>query len=183
MRHQFIEGLLVSAGHLALLVLSFQQCKHLYDKIISLVSVSFLNKRYLYHHLQVIDSKTFTKTEDHEVLIEKKAYELQHRPVEKEYVVETRFVGEARVPGGPTELVGTEAREVNYEAGYSYCTLLSFPVIASAVTHHCLDCFNCMLSVRAHPGVVINSRSAHRPYQSPSAATVQVASTQLCDHV
>jgi len=60
----------------------------------------------------VIDTKTFTKTEDHEVLIEKKAYELQHRPVEKEYVVETRYVGEQRVAGAPTELVGTEAREV-----------------------------------------------------------------------
>lgn len=60
----------------------------------------------------VIDTKTFTKTEDHEVLIEKKAYELQHRPVEKEYIVETRYVGEQRVPGAPTELVGTEAREI-----------------------------------------------------------------------
>lgn len=60
----------------------------------------------------MIDSKTFTKTEDHEVLIEKKAYELEHRPVEKEYVVETRFVGEQRVAGGATELVGTEAHEV-----------------------------------------------------------------------
>ena len=62
--------------------------------------------------MQVIDSKTFTKTEDHEVMIEKKAYELEHRPVEKQYVVETKFVGEQRVPGGATELVGTEAREV-----------------------------------------------------------------------
>mmetsp|Transcript_12732 Transcript_12732/g.38394 ORF Transcript_12732/g.38394 Transcript_12732/m.38394 type:complete len:189 (-) Transcript_12732:457-1023(-) len=61
---------------------------------------------------KVIDSKTFTKTEDHEVLIEKKAYELEHRPVEKQYVVETRYVGEQRVPGAATELVGTEAREV-----------------------------------------------------------------------
>eukprot|EP00208_Stichococcus_sp_RCC1054_P006745 CAMPEP_0206141194 /NCGR_PEP_ID=MMETSP1473-20131121/12064_1 /ASSEMBLY_ACC=CAM_ASM_001109 /TAXON_ID=1461547 /ORGANISM="Stichococcus sp, Strain RCC1054" /LENGTH=179 /DNA_ID=CAMNT_0053535655 /DNA_START=30 /DNA_END=569 /DNA_ORIENTATION=- len=61
---------------------------------------------------EVIDSKTFTKTEDHEVLIEKKAYELEHRPVEKQYVVETKFVGEQRVPGAATELVGTEAREV-----------------------------------------------------------------------
>ncbi len=34
--------------------------------------------------LQIIDSKTFTKTEDHEVLIEKKRYELEHRPVEKQ---------------------------------------------------------------------------------------------------
>ena len=33
---------------------------------------------------QIIDSKTFTKTEDHEVLIEKKRYELEHRPVEKQ---------------------------------------------------------------------------------------------------
>lgn len=32
-------------------------------------------------HMQIIDSETFTKTEDHEVLIEKKKYELEHRCV------------------------------------------------------------------------------------------------------
>ena len=31
--------------------------------------------------MQIIDSETFTKTEDHEVLIEKKRYELEHRCV------------------------------------------------------------------------------------------------------
>jgi hypothetical protein len=62
---------------------------------------------------EIIDSKTFTKTEDHEVLIEKKKYELEHRPVEKQYVVETRFVGERRVPGAPVEVVGKEVREVD----------------------------------------------------------------------
>jgi len=62
---------------------------------------------------EIIDSKTFTKTEDHEVLIEKKKYELEHRPVEKQYVVETRFVGEKRVPGAPVEIVGKETREVD----------------------------------------------------------------------
>jgi len=60
----------------------------------------------------VIDSETFTKTEDHEVLIEKKAYELEHRPVQKQYVVETKLVGEGAVPGAPTEYLGQEAREV-----------------------------------------------------------------------
>lgn len=35
-------------------------------------------------YIQVLDSKTFTKTEDHEVMIEKKEYELEHRPVEKQ---------------------------------------------------------------------------------------------------
>jgi hypothetical protein len=63
--------------------------------------------------MQIIDSKTFTKTEDHEVLIEKKKYELEHRPVEKQYVVETRFVGERRVEGAPVEIVGKEVREVD----------------------------------------------------------------------
>jgi hypothetical protein len=62
---------------------------------------------------EIIDSETFTKTEDHEVLIEKKRYELEHRPVQKQYVVETKFVGEQQVPGGPTEVVGNEAREVD----------------------------------------------------------------------
>jgi len=60
----------------------------------------------------VIDSETFTKTEDHEVLIEKKAYELEHRPIQKQYVVETKLVGEGAVPGKPTEYLGQEAREV-----------------------------------------------------------------------
>jgi hypothetical protein len=61
---------------------------------------------------EIIDSETFTKTEDHEVLIEKKRYELEHRPVQKQYVVETRYVGEKAVAGGPTEVVGHETREV-----------------------------------------------------------------------
>jgi len=60
----------------------------------------------------VIDSETFTKTEDHEVLIEKKAYELEHRPVQKQYVVETKLVGEGPVAGKPTEYLGQESREV-----------------------------------------------------------------------
>jgi hypothetical protein len=62
---------------------------------------------------EIIDQETFTKTEDHEVLIEKKKYELEHRPVQKQYVVETKFVGEQAVPGGPTEVVGNETREVD----------------------------------------------------------------------
>jgi len=63
---------------------------------------------------EIIDSKTFTKTVDHEVLIEKKQYELEHRPVQEQYVVETRKVGEARVPGAATELVGNEVAEVDH---------------------------------------------------------------------
>jgi len=31
--------------------------------------------------VQIIDSETFTKTEDHEILLEKKRYELEHRCV------------------------------------------------------------------------------------------------------
>lgn len=62
---------------------------------------------------EVIDSETFTKTEDHEVVIEKKKYELEHRPVEKQYKVETKYMGERGVPGGPTQLLGTEEREVD----------------------------------------------------------------------
>jgi hypothetical protein len=63
---------------------------------------------------EIIDSKTFTKTVDHEVLVEKKQYELEHRPVQEQYVVETRKIGEASVPGAATELVGTEAKEVDH---------------------------------------------------------------------
>lgn len=61
---------------------------------------------------EIIDSERFTKTEDHEIVIEKKAYELEHRPVQKKYVVETRYEGERAVPGKATELLSTEAREV-----------------------------------------------------------------------
>ena len=32
---------------------------------------------------EIIDSKTFTKTVDHEVLIEKKEYILEHRPIQE----------------------------------------------------------------------------------------------------
>ena len=46
---------------------------------------------------QIIDSKTFTKTEDHEVLIEKKRYELEHRPVEKQVSFVVLFLGHALV--------------------------------------------------------------------------------------
>lgn len=35
------------------------------------------------------------------------------RPVQKQYVVETKFVGEEAVAGGPTEVVGNETREVD----------------------------------------------------------------------
>lgn len=35
-------------------------------------------------NVQIIDSKTFTKTVDEEVLIEKKMYELEHRPRQEE---------------------------------------------------------------------------------------------------
>lgn len=62
---------------------------------------------------EVIDSETFTKTEDHQRLVEKKKYELEHHPVEKQYVVETKFVGEANVPGGPTEVVGRDSAVVD----------------------------------------------------------------------
>jgi hypothetical protein len=62
---------------------------------------------------EIIDSETFTKTEDHEVLIEKKRYELEHRPVQKQYVVETKYVGEQAVPGAPTEVVGNESKIVD----------------------------------------------------------------------
>jgi len=61
---------------------------------------------------EIIDQERFTKTEDHEVVIEKKAYELEHRPVEKKYVVETKYMGERAVPGKATELLSTDAREV-----------------------------------------------------------------------
>lgn len=37
---------------------------------------------------------------------------MDFRPVEKQYKVETKYMGERGVPGGPTQLLGTEEREV-----------------------------------------------------------------------
>ena len=39
---------------------------------------------------QVIDSRTFNKTVDHEVLVEKKLYELEHRPVQQQVQLHPR---------------------------------------------------------------------------------------------
>lgn len=61
---------------------------------------------------EIIDTHIFTKTEDHQVVVETTTYELHHRPVQKQYSVQTRLVGERRVPGAVTELIRIEEREV-----------------------------------------------------------------------
>ncbi len=55
--------------------------------------------------------ETFTKVEDRPRVIEQKEYIKEHRPVEKEFVVETKFVGEREMAEGRSaEVLGTEER-------------------------------------------------------------------------
>jgi hypothetical protein len=50
-------------------------------------------------------------------VIERKEYIKEHRPVEKEYVTQTKFVGEREAAEGrTTEHMGTEEREIVGEA-------------------------------------------------------------------
>lgn len=67
-------------------------------------------------------------------MIEKKAYELEHRPVQKKYVVETKYEGERAIPGGPTELLGTEAREVCLNFTLAFLRLVSTAHPGSSAT-------------------------------------------------
>ena len=58
-------------------------------------------------------SETFTKEEDRNRVIERREYEKVHHPVEKEFVVETKFVGERELPEKrTTEVLGQETRVV-----------------------------------------------------------------------
>lgn len=56
----------------------------------------------------VCDSQTFVKTEDRPTVREVKNYILEHRPVEKKYVVETKYVGERGLGVSHTEHINTE---------------------------------------------------------------------------
>lgn len=62
---------------------------------------------------EVVNRETFTKTTDQQRLLERRQYELEHRPVQQEYVVETKYVGDQALPGS-TENVGSETREVEH---------------------------------------------------------------------
>jgi len=55
---------------------------------------------------EVIDQERFTKTVDHQVVVERTTWLLEHRPIQKKYVMETRLVGERGVEGKPTEIIG-----------------------------------------------------------------------------
>jgi hypothetical protein len=59
---------------------------------------------------EVCGTKTFTEVEDRPIVKERVERVLEHRPVEKQYVVETRFVGENAVPSatGATVIDTTE---------------------------------------------------------------------------
>lgn len=57
---------------------------------------------------KVCDAQTFVKTEDRPTVREVKNYILEHRPVEKEYIVETKFVGEKHLGVSHTEHINSE---------------------------------------------------------------------------
>lgn len=60
----------------------------------------------------VIDRERFTQTQDHEVVVERTTYLLEHRPVQKQWRMETRLVDEQRILGKPRDLLGVETRQV-----------------------------------------------------------------------
>ncbi|GAB4823969.1 hypothetical protein N2152v2_011015 [Parachlorella kessleri] len=61
----------------------------------------------------VCGQEFFTKTEDRPVVKERVDYIKEHRPVEKEFVVETRATGAARQLPGEVEHLGTTERVVS----------------------------------------------------------------------
>ena len=70
----------------------------------------------------VCGSEAYTKVEDRERVIERSEYEKVHRPVEKEFVVETKFVGERELPEKrTTEVLGQETRVVAEAAPKGAC--------------------------------------------------------------
>ena len=59
--------------------------------------------------VEVCGRKTFTEVEDRPVVKERVERYVEHHPVEKQYVVETRFVGEkAAAGGGGVDVVGQD---------------------------------------------------------------------------
>jgi C2 domain len=71
----------------------------------------------------VCGAEYFTKVEDRPIVKERVTYVQEHRPVEKEYVVETRATGVEReaMEGRQTEHLGTEERVVAEAAPKSPC--------------------------------------------------------------
>jgi hypothetical protein len=67
------------------------------------------------------DRQTFSQVEDRPVVHERKEYVLEHNPVEKEFVVETKLAGEHAVGGGETEHLGTEVNIVSEAPPTSPC--------------------------------------------------------------
>jgi hypothetical protein len=70
---------------------------------------------------EVCDRQTFSTVEDRPVVRERKEYILEHNPVEKEFVVETKFAGEHAIGGGATEHIGTEVNVVSEAPRTSPC--------------------------------------------------------------
>ncbi|KAL4523199.1 hypothetical protein Ndes2526A_g07899 [Nannochloris sp. 'desiccata'] len=66
--------------------------------------------------------ESFTKVEDRPRVIEQKEYIKEHRPMEKEFVTETKFVGEREMTEGrTTENLGTEERIIAQAQPKSPC--------------------------------------------------------------
>lgn len=70
----------------------------------------------------VCGQEHYTKVEDRPRVIERKEYIKEHHPVEKEFLVETRFVGEKELQEGrDVEVLGTQEREIKTTAPKSPC--------------------------------------------------------------
>ncbi len=70
----------------------------------------------------VCGEERFAKIEDRPAVIERKEYIKEHRPVEKEYVTQTKFVGERELQEGRNvEHLGTEERIIAEAAPKSPC--------------------------------------------------------------
>eukprot|EP00878_Enallax_costatus_P002719 GHUV01002908.1.p2 GENE.GHUV01002908.1~~GHUV01002908.1.p2 ORF type:complete len:169 (+),score=52.00 GHUV01002908.1:124-630(+) len=64
-------------------------------------------------HEEVCGTKTFTEVEDRPIIKERVERILEHQPVEKQYVVETKFVGEAAIPSSEgARIIDTNERVV-----------------------------------------------------------------------
>lgn len=70
----------------------------------------------------VCGQEHYTKVEDRPRVIERKEYIKEHHPVEKEFIVETRFVGEKELQEGrDVEVLGSQEREIKTTAPKSPC--------------------------------------------------------------
>lgn len=91
-----------------------------------------------HHHMaeEVCGQKTFTEVEDRPVVRERVERIVEHRPVEKQYVVETRFVGEKEMGVAGAEIVDIKDRVVDVAAPGPTCPVNTGAVMNEVVAGH-----------------------------------------------